>query len=315
MTVNYNALITCPHLQEEIDTFISQLKENGITVHCPSVVQQLDENDLLPIIGNYDGVIAGDDHFTSGVLHKAERLKILIKWGIGMDGIDLDTAKELGIKVKNTPHTLSDEVSDVVIGYIILLARQLHKIDREIRKGKWPNISGITLRDKILGIIGVGSIGKALTIKAQALGMKVIGYDKVSIPPSFIKKTGIVQTDLKDLLRSSDFISVNSSLSNENYHMLGSDEFKTMKKGAYIINTSRGALIDEEALTSALKNGKIGGAALDVFESEPLPHDNELLNIENCILGSHNSSNTVEARSRINEIAIRLLIEGLLDEK
>lgn len=312
--MNYNVLITCPHLQEEVDTFIPQLEESGITVHCPSVVQQLDEKDLLPIIGNYDGVIAGDDQFSSSVLHKAKRLKILIKWGIGMDGIDLETAKILGIKVKNTPHTLSDEVSDVVIGYIILLARQLHKIDKEIRKGEWPNISGITLRDKILGIIGVGSIGKALTIKAQALGMKVIGYDKVSIPPSFLNKTGIAQTDLKDLLRSSDFISVNSSLSNENYHMLNSDEFKIMKEGVYIINTSRGALINEEALTSALKEGKIGGAALDVFETEPLPHHSKLLRFENCIFGSHNSSNTVEAKSRINEMAIRLLIEGLLDE-
>lgn len=313
--MNYNVLITCPHLQEKIDTFTPQLEESGITVHCPSVVQQLDEEDLLPIIGNYDGVIAGDDQFSSSVLHKAKRLKILIKWGIGMDGIDLETAKKLGINVQNTPHTLSDEVSDVVIGYIILLARQLHKIDREIRKGDWPNIPGITLRDKILGIIGVGSIGKALVVKAQALGMKVIGYDKVTISSSFINETGIVQMDLKALLQASDFISVNSSLSKENYHMLSTDEFKIMKDGAYIINTSRGAIIDEGALISSLKEGKLGGAALDVFETEPLPNHSELLGFENCILGSHNSSNTKEAKSRINEKAIRLLIEGLLDEK
>ena len=304
-------LITCPHLQQTIDRYRDLFAEHGAEIELPRVVQQLSESELLKIIDRYDGVIAGDDEFTAKVLEKGKRLKVIAKWGIGVDAIDLDAAKRLGIHVVNTPAVFADEVADVVMGYIILLARQLHKLDQSVRNGGWTKIQGVSLRGKTLGAVGVGSIGRAVIRRAVAAGMSVIGYDIVPVPTAFIKETGLCLVTFAELLRTSDFISLNCNLTPENRHMLGPREFALMKTGVYIINTARGALIDEDALVQALREGKVAGAALDVFEQEPLPTDSLLRQFDNCIFGTHNSSNTIEAVMRVNELAIRNLLDGL----
>jgi D-3-phosphoglycerate dehydrogenase len=309
--MKWKVLVTCPHLQQTIGSYLPQLAERGVEVDIPPLVQQLSESKLLEIIDRYDGVIAGDDPFTAKVLEKGVRLKVIAKWGIGIDAIDIEAAKRLGIQVSNTPNVFADEVADVVMGYVILLARQLHKLDQSARNGGWCKIQGRSLRGKTLGVIGVGSIGRAVVHRAVAAGMSIVGYDIAIIPPSFVEETEIRVNSLSELLQTSDFISLNCNLTPASRHMLSREEFAMMKTGVYIINTARGSLIDEIALIEALDQGKVAGAALDVFEEEPLSLDSPLRQFDNCIFGTHNSSNTLEAVMRVNELAIQNLLDGL----
>jgi D-3-phosphoglycerate dehydrogenase len=313
--MKWKVLISCSQLQQSLNLYPTLFAEHEIEIEVPHVMQKLSESELLEIIDRFDGVIAGDDEFTAQVLEKGKRLKVISKWGVGVDAIDLETAKQLDIRVYNTPDVFSDEVADVVMGYIILLARQLHKLDQSVRSGGWIKIQGLSLRGKTLGVIGAGSIGRAVVRRAVAAGMSVVGYDIASIPASFIRETGLRSVELEELLQIADFISLNCSLTSSNWHMLGSREFALMKTGVYIVNTSRGSLIDEASLVKALREGKVAGAALDVFEEEPLPPNSPLRQFDNCIFGAHNSSNTYEAVMRVNELAIKNLIDGLKGEK
>lgn len=303
-------LISCLHLQRRLDKYRDQFLKRGIEIEAPAVDQQLSEEQLIPIIGGFDGVVAGDDQFTEPVLKAAKRLKVLVKWGVGTDAIDKDAARRLGIPVFNTPGVFGDEVADVTIGYIIMLVRRLHRLDQAVRQGKWPKTPGLSLKGKTLGVIGLGDIGRAVCKRAVAFGLRVVGYDinKISVESEIVN-----QIDFDELLKSSDIISLNCALTNDNVHMLSKREFGLMKEGVFIINTSRGALIDETALVEVLKSGKVAGAALDVFEIEPLPSDSLLRSFDNCIFGTHNSSNTIEAVERVNDKAVRLLIDGLGD--
>ncbi len=311
--MKWRVLITCPHLQKTIEPYRSLFAERDIEVEVPPLLQQLNEAELLEIIDRFDGVIAGDDFFTAKVLEKGKRLKIVAKWGIGLDAIDLEAAKKLGILVRNTPDVFADEVADVVLGYIVLLARGLHKLDQSVRNGGWLKIQGRSLRGKTLGVIGVGSIGQAVVQRGVALGMSVVGYDVASIPESFVQETGMTQESLELLLQVSDFISLNCNLTASNYHFLGEKQFDLMKEGVCLINTARGPLIDETTLVKALTAGKVAGAALDVFEAEPLLMESPLRQFDNCIFGTHNASNTLEAVMRVNEMAIKNLLTGLED--
>ena len=315
--MKWKVLISCPHLQRTIDQYRAKFADSNIEIELPPVKQMLSETELLKIIDRYVGVIAGDDELTEKVLEKGTNLMVISKWGIGIDAIDLDAAERLGIKVYNTPNVFSEEVADLVMGYIISLARKLHIIDRMVREGRWNDaqIQGISLRGKTLGVIGVGSIGRAVVERAIAAGMSVVGYDIAPISASFIRETGLRPVELEELLQTADFISLNCSLSSSNWHMLGPREFALMKTPVYIINTARGPLVDEEALVKALQEGKVAGAALDVFEEEPLPKNSPLRQFDNCIFGAHNSSNTHEAVMRTYELAIKNLIDGLKGEK
>lgn len=311
--MNWNVLVSCPHLQKTIDNYQNIFRENDIEIDLPPVIQALKESDLIKIIEKYDGVIAGDDEITLRVLQKAKRLKVISKWGIGIDAIDIKSAENLGIKVFNTPNVFGDEVADIVMGYIILLARKIHLIDKKVRVGDWneAQIQGISLRNRTLGVIGIGSIGRSVMERAGSAGMNILGYDIFPIDRAFAEKNSVKQVELDILLKESDFISLNCNLTDSNFHMIGEQEFDIMKDGAYLINTSRGPLIDEKALIRALRTGKIAGAALDVFEKEPLPDDSPLRTFENCILGAHNSSNTIDAVLRVNDLAIENLLKGL----
>lgn len=311
--MNWNVLVSCPHLQKTIDNYQNIFRENDIEIDLPPVIQALKESDLIKIIHKYDGMIAGDDEITANVLKNAKKMKVISKWGIGIDAIDIKSAENLGIKVFNTPNVFGDEVADIVMGYIILLARKIHLIDKKVRVGDWneAQIQGISLRNRTLGVIGIGSIGRSVVERAGSAGMNILGYDIFPIDRAFAEKHSVKQVELDVLLKESDFISLNCNLTDSNFHMIGEQEFDIMKDGAYLINTSRGPLIDEKALIRALRTGKIAGAALDVFEKEPLPDDSPLRTFENCILGAHNSSNTIDAVLRVNDLAIENLLKGL----
>jgi len=309
--LNERILISCVQLQRSLDDHRGRLDERGAELIVPPVDQQLREPELLELIAGVDGMIAGDDHVTRAVLERADRLRIVSKWGVGTDAIDLDAAARLGIRVTNTPGMFGEEVADVVIGYLVLLARHLHETDRAVRAGDWAKPEGVSIAGRTLGIVGLGHIGRAVAARAIAMRMRVLGVEIDAANCAAAAQAGVEVVDLESLLTESDVISLNTPLTPDTRHMLNSETLGRLRPGAWIINTARGSLIDEAALATALDSGRVGAAALDVFEVEPLPNDSRLRGFDQVILGSHNSSNTVEAAHRTSERAIDNLIRGL----
>jgi D-3-phosphoglycerate dehydrogenase len=306
-------LVTCPPMQATAADWMSRFDAPGITVGMPNVVQQLSPAELMGLLPNYDGMIAGDDPLNADVLRSAPRLRVVSKWGIGLDGIDLAAAAVLGIRVTNTPDTFGEEVADVAIGYLIMLARHLHLIDRSVRSGAWAKPQGVSLAGRTLGIVGLGSIGRALARRGAAMGMRVIGQDIDAATGRRASGEGIEVVDLERLIAEADIISLHCPLTDQNRHMINEARLARMRPGAYLVNTARGPLIDEAALIAALQGGRLAGAALEVFEEEPLPTSSPLIGMENVILGSHNASNTAEAVARVNQLAIDNVLRGMAE--
>ena len=302
-----NVLVSCIHLQRRLDDFRAEFEAAGYHVEAPEVRQQLEEAWLLEHIGRFDGMIAGDDPLSRDVLAAgvAGNLRAVVKWGIGVDAIDLDAAAELGVPVENTPGMFADEVADVAIGYVIMLARELHAIHQSVVDGGWYKPVGMTLRGRTLGLIGLGSIGSAIGDRARALGMEVVGYDPFAEPGS---RPGVRVAPLEDVLASADVLALACSLNEDNHHLIDEAAIASMKAGSYLVNVARGPLVDESALVPALASGHIAAAALDVFEEEPLAKDHPLRTFEHCIFGSHNGSNTREAVDRVNRLSVDRLL-------
>jgi D-3-phosphoglycerate dehydrogenase / 2-oxoglutarate reductase len=308
------ALIACRQMQDCFDRFAPRLQALGIECVLPTVVQQLDEPELLTMIGEFDGMIAGDDQLTGAVLARATRLKIISKWGIGTDAIDLEAAARLGIRVTNTPAVFGDDVADVAAGYLVLLARRLHLIDRSVREGGWLKHRGIRLAERTLGIYGLGSIGRAVARRGAGFGMHVIGYDIAPASATVAAEAGIeTVARAQDLFAGSDFLVLCAPATPETDHLVRAESLALMREGSFLINVSRGSLVDEEALADALQAGRLAGAALDVFESEPLPAASRLRAFDGCVFGSHNASNTEQGVLRASEQAVQNLIDGLAD--
>ena len=302
-------LISCRHLQDTFERYESRFRARSIEVDLPRVRQHLSEEELLPIIGRYHGLIAGDDELTAAVLERAENLAVVSRWGVGVDNVDREYAARAGIAVTNTPGVFAEEVADVALGYLILLARGLHRIDRAVRRGEWLKVRGTSLAGKTLGVVGIGSIGRAVAARAEAIGMRVLGVDRERQDVSFRQVES-----LEELLPEADFVSLHCDLNPSTRALIGASEVALMKPGAYVVNTSRGRVIDEAALVEGLRSGRLAGAALDVFESEPLDPSHPLASREQVILGSHNASNTLEAVLRTNELAIDNLMRHLPED-
>lgn len=307
----YRALISCPLIHDAIDEYADVFERHDVAYDVPDVDQQLDEPELLEIIDRYDGVIAGDDEFTARVIGEADRLKVIAKWGIGVDDIDLEAAEAEGVTVSNTAGAFDDEVADVVIGYAIMLTRYLHRIDAAVREGEWFCPRGTSLRGKTVGIVGVGNIGSAVARRAHALGTDVVGYDVDPIDDALVADVGIESVGLETLFERADVVSLNCPLNEATRGMVGPEELDRLGPDGYLINTARGGLVQQDELVAALQADRISGAALDVFAEEPLPADSPLTELENVVLGSHNAQNTHEAVSAVNDRAVQNLLDGL----
>lgn len=307
----WRVLISCPQLQGTIAAHKARFDEQEIDLVIPPVVQQLSEDELIALLPGIDGVVVGDDPITERVLDAGDRLQVISKWGVGIDNIDLAAARERGVKVTNTPNVFGGEVADVVIGYLILLARQLHLVDGAVRGGQWFKPQGLSLAGRTMGVVGLGDIGRSVVKRAVAMEMRVLGAEVLADRAAAARTFGADVVPMPVLLQESDVISLNCPLTPENRHMIDAAALTSMKTGAWVINTARGGLIDEEALAVALDEGRLAGAALDVFETEPLPADSPLRRLDNVILGSHNSSNTAEAVYRTSVRAIDNLLAGL----
>lgn len=304
--------VTCIQLIRDLPLCGSQFLENGLTpipAHVPG--QHLEGLDLVDALEGCVGVVAGDDQFSASVMDQCSDLRVISKWGIGIDGIDLDAAKERNIVVRNTPGMFDDEVGDVTMAYIVDVARHLTLIDRGIRAGGWPKPPGTSLGGATLGIVGLGGIGRAVARRAVVAGMRVVGFDPSEESARLAEAIGVEIVGLERLWSSSDFISVNAPLNPQTHHLVNDDAFGQMKDGVRIVNTGRGAVVSTEALIRALTSGKVAGAALDVMEDEPVPVSHPIRGFENVIFGSHNASNTLEASMRTHHQAISNLIDEL----
>jgi D-3-phosphoglycerate dehydrogenase len=310
--ISWRVLITCPQLLRTIDEHRQRLDKDGVELLLPDVIQQLSEDELMRLLPGVDGIVVGDDPLTRRVLESADRLRVISKWGVGIDNIDTSAASELGMTVTNTPGMFGDEVADVVTGYLVMLARHLHTIDREVRAGTWAKPEGSSLAGRTLGIVGLGHIGRAVGKRARAMGMRVIGTDVAQASVEAARQADIEATDVATVLREADVLSLNCPLTTENRHMLNATSLASMKHGAWIINTARGGLVDEGALVAALGSGQVAAAALDVFETEPLPDSSPLRAFDQVILGAHNASNTAEAVTRTSVAALDNLLSHLV---
>jgi len=282
---------------DEVDPILNKiLQDNGLKVsYEPTITPE----QILEKIPTFNIVIVRSrTTITKEIIDKAENCKIIARVGVGLDNVDQEAAKAKNIRVINAVEGAMNAVAELVLGLMLSLARQTTRGDRAIRDGKWlkKELKGTELRGKYLGIIGLGNIGKRLGRLAKALNMNIIGYDVIPIDEEFSKEVGLMKADLGTLLQSSDYISIHVPLLDSTYHMIDSQKLSTMKKTAKIINTSRGGVIDEDALYEAIKSGNLGGAALDVFEKEPAT-DNKLAELDNVILTPHIGAQTKEAQS------------------
>lgn len=305
-------LVSAPYMLPFMDRFGPILESYGLELIVPDVEERMEEEDLLRYAGQFDGAICGDDRYTPRVLEAcAPRLKVISKWGTGIDSIDREACARLGIQIRNTPNAFTLPVADTVMGYILAFARRQPWMDREMKAGKWQKIPGRSLSECTLGVIGVGNCGKAVLRRAAAFGMELLGNDIVPIAPDFLAEYRIEMIPLNDLLARADFISVNCDLNPTSRHIINADALDKMKSSAVVINSARGPLVDETALIDALQRGKIAGAALDVFEVEPLPLDSPLLQMDNVMLAPHNANSSPAAWERVHQNTIRNLLNGL----
>jgi D-3-phosphoglycerate dehydrogenase len=310
--VEKRILLSAPYLIPAYERFRSLFEDAGLDVIIPEVRERLAESELLQYVGELDGVICGDDQFTARVLEAAApRLKVISKWGTGIDSIDGDTAARLGIRVCNTPGAFTDAVADTVMGFILSFARRLPWMDRSVKSGAWSKMPLTALHEISIGVIGVGRIGKAVLRRARAFGAHLLGNDIVEIDPGFVAMVGAEMINLEDLLGQADFVSLNCDLNPTSRHLLNPERMALMKPGAVLINTARGPIVDQAALIQALQEGRIAGAALDVFEDEPLPIDSPLRLMDNVLLGPHNANASPSAWERVHWNTIRNLFSGL----
>ena len=288
-------VLICDHVEVE-----KLALGQGISVdYRPTITK----DELLSVAGEYDALIVRSrTKVDRAVLDKATRLKLVARPGTGLDNVDVDYAKSKGVAVMNSPESLVEAVAEQVLLFMLGLSRKVVQADVGTKAGKWEKtlLTGRELRGKVIGIVGLGRIGRRIGEVAKVMGMSILVYDVVPIAPAILEPLGARVVELDELFASSDFITLHVPLTPGTAHLVGAERISRMKKGAVLVNTSRGGVVDEEALASALNEGRVGGAALDVFEVEP--PKGAILTAPNTILTPHIGGQTEEAQ--VNAITV-----------
>lgn len=276
---------------------------------------------LLKKVEKIDGLLPMlTDNINAELMDRAKNLKVVSNYAVGYNNIDVDAATERGIMVTNTPDVLTDTTADTAFMLLMAISRRLVEVDKYVREGKWVKawgpkmFLGSDVTGKTLGIIGIGRIGSALVPRAKGFKMKVI-YNDMMRSPEKERSLGIEYREFDELLREADYVSVHVPLTAETQHLIGERELSIMKPTAYLINTSRGPVVDESALYRALRSRVIAGAALDVHEKEPVDPDDPLLGLDNIIMAPHIGSATVETRIAMAVRAATNLSSALRGER
>lgn len=305
-------LVTAPPFVRARDNFQSLFSNLNFEVVWISGEQYLTESELLELLPEFDGWILGDDPCTKEVLTKgfSGRLRAVVKWGVGTDNIDFDAMRELGIEFSNTPNAFGEEVADLAMAYLIMMARNLVPIHLGVLNGQWPKLTGLSLSGKKIGVVGFGDIGKNLSIRLIAAGCDVHVYES-NIGVRNRSTLEVTFVDWPHSLEKLDALILCCSLNFSNRGMIDRSVFDRLPEGAFLVNVARGPLVVEPDLYDALLSGKLRGAALDVYEIEPLPAESKLRNCPNVIFGSHNASNTQDAVSRVSEKTVHIMSQLL----
>lgn len=308
-------LVTCPPMLGAIGQLRHYFEDKGLELVTPNVVQVLSEEELIELVPTVDAWIIGDDPATEKVFTagKSGKLKAAVKWGVGVDNVDFKACEKLGIPISNTPRMFGNEVADMAIAYLTGLARDSYRVHQEVQNGNWIKPAGTSIDGKTVALIGLGDIGLATARRLKGFGVQINAYDPFSKLSAAEAGVDGIYT-FPDKLDSADFVIVTCALTPSSYHLINKDSMAKMKDGVFIINVSRGSLINEAELIDALQSGKVKAAGLDVFEIEPLPSDSPLRQFKQCIFGTHNGSNTKEAVIRASLKAIEILF-GYLDIK
>ncbi len=306
-------IFSAPYMMTSVERFRKVLEGHyGIEMIVPEVKQKLMEDDILKYAGQFDGTICGDDVYSPRVIEACSpRLKVISKWGTGIDAIDKDACKKFGVMIGNTLNAFTIPVSETAVGYMLNFARALTVMDRTMHEGLWNKPAITTLSETTVGIIGTGNIGQAVARRIRAFGCRILVNDIVPVKPDFLIENHIEQVSLEQLLNESDFVTCHTDLNETSRHLINAKTLAMMKPTAYLINTSRGPVVDEVALAEALAAKKIAGAAMDVFETEPLPMDSPLRDMPNVYIAPHNCNFSPVACERVHWNTIRNLLIGL----
>lgn len=288
---------------------VDSLKRAGLVVDYKPEIKA---TELVVAARDYDVIIVRSRTKVTKEVIDSSNAKIIARVGVGLDNVDVKAAEAKNIRVINAPEAASIAVAELAIGLMIALARSIPRADSENKKGNWikKDLMGTQLSGKYLGIVGVGNIGRNIGRMAKALRMNLIGYDPYPINREFIAETSMVVTDLNTLVESSDFITCHVPSTPETRHMFNADRFARMKSTAYLVNTSRGEIIEESVLYEALKANRLAGAALDVFEVEP-PTNKLLVGLPNVICTPHIGAQTREAQELASIVIAEKVIQML----
>ena len=303
------------------DFALKELKKKfEVDIHTGKI--PIPQNTLKSKIKNLDGLICFPyDKINKEILQSAEKLKVISTFSVGYDHIDLDFAKENKIRVGYTPEVLTDATADMAFGLLLDSLRRISEGDRIIRKGKWKQIFGahdyvgFDLQGKTLGIMGLGRIGKTLAKRAKAFDMKIIYHNRNRISRNEERKLGVKYVTFDKLITQSDIISIHVPHTKETNQIFNMKILKKMKKTAFLINTSRGKVVNEKDLVTALKQKIIAGAGIDVFETEPIKKDHPFMKLENLVMSPHVGSSTKETRIQMAELTVKNLIYGMNGKK
>jgi D-3-phosphoglycerate dehydrogenase len=311
VTTTGKILITAPYFMPVVERYRARLEGQGFALVIREVNERAEEHELLEVIGDVDGVICGDDRFTARVIAEAARLKVISKWGTGIDSIDQEACARRGIVVCRTPNAFTVPVSDSVLAYALAFVRNVATMDRAMKAGTWEKIPGRSLSECTVGVVGVGNIGSRVARLFHAFEATVLGNDIREISPEIVSAARLRMVALDELLAESDIVTLCCDLNPTSEHLIDAAALRQMKPTALLVNAARGPIVDEGALCAALADGSIAGAAMDVFEREPLPADSPLRNMDHVLLAPHNSNSSPTAWERVHESTVQNLLSVL----
>lgn len=308
-----DVVITCRQMAAALPHLQDLVQQSGLTfdIRLPAG-QQFTEDEMAIVLERARAVIAGDDPLGAAVLERAPELQHIARWGIGMDSVDLAAAARLGITVSNTPGVFGNEVADLALGLLIGLARGIVSVHHAVLNGDWVKFEGRSLNALEVGVVGLGDIGRAFATRAMACGMTVVGSEPDRGAVQLAERLGVRVLPFDELVPLVDVVVLCCPLNSSTHHLIDERTLRRMRRGVLVINVSRGPVVKQDDLVSALETGQVGGAGLDVFEVEPLEPMSELRRFPNVILGAHNGSNTREAVLSASRRALANVIEGLL---
>jgi D-3-phosphoglycerate dehydrogenase len=306
-------LITPRSFASISDKPIKMLTARGYEIQRNNTDRPYKKEEMLNLIRDIDGIIIGIDELSAEIIERADKLKVISKYGTGLDNIDINMATKKKIIVTNTPQANVDAVADLVFGLILGLARRVPEADQKTKSGKWEKIIGKSVWEKTLGVIGLGKIGKQVVKRARGFQMNILGFDLIK-DKKFALRYSIKYVSFEKLLQKSDYITIHLPLNDATHHLIDDKELEKIKKDAFLINTSRGGIVNEQALYKALRNNQLKGAALDVYSNEP-PVESPLKELDNVIMTPHIGAYTEEAIENMGMQAAQNLIDVLEGRK